>query len=234
MLFFLPLAAIWLWRVQRRLSILLVITALACVAPWTMRNARVYGRFILVASEGGVTFWTGNHPLAVGDGDLAANPALKEAELAWRRAHADLTPDTLEPLYYRDALDWIRQHPARWIQLEGRKLFYTIVPIGPSYRLHSAKYFAASAIPYVALLGPAAAGAWILWRRGRPPMALWLMALSTVIAGLLFFPQERFRIPVIDPALIVTAAALAGRKAMSECSLLTVQRHLPEHFCVQH
>jgi hypothetical protein len=24
-----------------------------------------------------VTFWTGNHPLAVGDGDLAANPAIK-------------------------------------------------------------------------------------------------------------------------------------------------------------
>jgi hypothetical protein len=28
---------------------------------------------------------------------------------------------------------------------------------------------------------------------------------------LVFFPQERFRIPVIDPALLVSAAALAGR-----------------------
>jgi hypothetical protein len=240
MLFFLPLAAIWLWRVRRRLSILLVITALACVAPWTVRNARVYGRFILVASEGGVTFWTGNHPLAVGDGDLAANPALKEAELAWRRAHADLTPETLEPLYYRDALDWIRHHPARWIQLEGRKLFYTVVPIGPSYRLHSAKYFAASAIPYVALLGPAAAGAWILWRRGRPPMALWLMALSTVIAGLLFFPQERFRIPVIDPALIVTASAMKLTNA--KCRMQNAERGISAvcllpfalSFCIHH
>ena len=27
-------------------------------------TTRVYGRFVLVASEGGVTFWTGNHPLA--------------------------------------------------------------------------------------------------------------------------------------------------------------------------
>ncbi|PYR76063.1 MAG: hypothetical protein DMF86_13730 [Acidobacteria bacterium] len=39
-------------------------------------------------------------------------------------------------------------------------------------------------------------------------MALWLMAAATVAANLLFLPQERFRIPVIDPALIVTAAAL--------------------------
>ena len=36
------------------------------------------------------------------------------------------------------------------------------------------------------------------------------MAAATVTAGLVFFPQERFRIPVIDPALIVTAALLAG------------------------
>jgi hypothetical protein len=202
-------------------AIVFAATLVIGIAPWTARNARVYGRFILVASEGGVTFWTGNHPLAVGDGDLAANPALKVAELEFRRAHADLTPEQLEPLYYRSALDWVRYDPGAWLTLEARKLFYTIVPLGPSYKLHSAPYFAASAIPYVALLGPAAAGAWMLRRRSRAPMALWLMALSTVIAGLVFFPQERFRIPVIDPALIVAAATLAadGRKRMShaEC-----------------
>jgi hypothetical protein len=202
-------------------AIVFAATLVIGIVPWTARNARVYGRFILVASEGGVTFWTGNHPLAVGDGDLAANPALKVAELEFRRAHADLTPEQLEPLYYRSALDWIRHDPGAWLTLEARKLFYTIVPLGPSYKLHSAPYFAASAIPYVALLGPAAAGAWMLRRRSRAPVALWLMALSTVIAGLVFFPQERFRIPVIDPALIVAAATLAadGRKRMSsaEC-----------------
>jgi hypothetical protein len=36
------------------------------------------------------------------------------------------------------------------------------------------------------------------------------MAAATIAAGLVFFPQERFRIPVVDPALIVAAAALAG------------------------
>jgi preprotein translocase subunit Sec61beta len=39
------------------------------------------------------------------------------------------------------------------------------------------------------------------------------MAASTVAAGLVFFPQERFRIPVIDPALIVTAALAGGLRA---------------------
>ena len=124
---------------------------------------------------------------------------------------ADLTPEKLEPLYYRDALDWIRQHPARWIRLEGRKLFYTVVPIGPSYSATLAEVLCRVGDPVLSRCSvpqrrvPGSSGV-----EDAPPMALWLMALSTVIAGLVFFPQERFRIPVIDPALIVTAAALAG------------------------
>ncbi len=217
-LLFVPLAAAWIAFGRSapsrragltRAAIFAGVTLLALM-PWTIRNARVYHRFILVASEGGVTFWTGNHPLARGDGDLAANPALKQAELAFRSEHPGLTPEQLEPLYYRDAFAWIGGHPLAWGGLLLRKAFYTIVPAGPSYTLHSPKYVAASAGAYLVLLVPAIPGAWLLWRRGRAPVALWLMAASTVIAGLIFFPQERFRIPVIDPALIVAAAALAA------------------------
>ncbi len=60
-----------------------------------------------------MTFWTGNHPLARGEGDLAANPELKKAELAFRRAHPGLSPEALEPLYYREAIGWIAAHPRR-------------------------------------------------------------------------------------------------------------------------
>jgi len=222
MVFFLPLAAVWMIARRRPMAaVVFVLIAAVCVLPWTIRNRAVYGRWIAVASEGGVTFWTGNHPLAVGEGDLAANPPLKRAELEFRAAHPDLTPEQLEPLYYRDAFAWMAREPGRWVALMGRKLFYTIVPIGPSYALHSLKYFAASAVSFLLVLPAAAVGAW-RWRttrrgaadaadrRDRSPAALWLMAAATVAAGLVFFPQERFRIPVIDPALIVTAALLAG------------------------
>lgn len=215
MIFFVPLGAAWTWR-RRGLAaaVLFTVIAAACVFPWTIRNHRVYGRWMAVASEGGVTFWTGNHPLAVGDGDLAANPRIKEAELAFRGAHADLTPEQLEPLYYRDALAWIRREPIAWLALVARKAFYTIVPAGPSYALHSTKYVVASVVSYVLVLVAAIAGAW-RWRAagGRSASSvapLWLMAAATVAAGLVFFPQERFRIPVIDPALIVTAALTTG------------------------
>lgn len=213
MIFFLPLAAAWMMARRRGiLAVALIATTLAVVAPWTARNARVYGRFVLVASEGGVTFWTGNHPLARGEGDLAANPAIKVAEIAFRRDHPGLSAEELEPLYYRDALGYISGHPGWWIGLIFKKAFYTIVPAGPSYTLHSTRYLAASVASYLLVLLAAAAGARRVWRSPGRPAALLLLAASAVVAGLIFFPQERFRIPVIDPTLIVCAgAACAGR-----------------------
>ncbi|MBE3071413.1 MAG: hypothetical protein IMZ67_00425 [Acidobacteria bacterium] len=88
-----------------------------------------------------------------------------------------------------------------------RKAFYTVVPIGPSYRLHSNRYVAASVLPYLCVLPFAVAGILRLRRQPCPPRALWLMAASAVVVSLVFYPQERSRIPVIDPTLIVCAAA---------------------------
>ena len=207
MLFFLPLAVLWLVPRRRTLlALALIAAAILVVTPWTVRNARTYGRFVLVASEGGVTFWTGNHPLARGEGDLAANPTLKVAELEFRRAHPGLSAEELEPLYYRAALEWIAANPGRWIALLGRKIFFTAVPVGPSYTLHSTKYWAASVASYLVVLALAAVGFRRLWADTHRPTAVLLLGASSVLVGLVFFPQERFRIPVIDPVLILGAA----------------------------
>jgi 4-amino-4-deoxy-L-arabinose transferase-like glycosyltransferase len=209
---FLPLAAIWLllrrgWLTAAAFTVgtMLVLT------PWTARNVVHHGRLVIVASEGGVTFWTGNHPLATGEGDMAANPALKVASLELRAAHPHLTEEQMEPVYYREALAWIRAHPVDWLMLELRKLFFLIVPIGPSYTLHSARYFVASVLSYGLLLAAAIPGFVRLGRRRAETPGLWLLLGSAVLVALVFFPQERFRISVIDPALIVSASGLARR-----------------------
>jgi hypothetical protein len=208
MLLFLPLAAIWLVRrKQLTLALALPVTALLIVAPWTLRNLHQYGRFVLVASEGGVTFWTGNHPLARGEGDLAANPEIKRTEVDFRAAHPGLTAEALEPLYYREALNQIAARPAWWMGLLARKAFYTVVPVGPSYTLHSTRYLLTTVVPYALLLPFAVAGFLIISRQGRPPVPLYLLGASTVLTCLIFFPQERFRLPVIDPLVVVGAAA---------------------------
>jgi 4-amino-4-deoxy-L-arabinose transferase-like glycosyltransferase len=211
MLLYLPLVCVWLLRRRPAFALAIAVAAAVTIAPWSVRNLRVYDHFVLIASEGGVTFWTGNHPLARGEGDLAANPALKQAELAFRGAHAGLSAEALEPLYYREAFSWIAAHPGSWAALLARKVFYTIVPVGPSYAVHSARYRLASVVPYAIVLPFAVIGAWRLWRSRSRPVALYLLAASAIVVCVLFFPQERFRIPVIDPTLIVSAAALAAR-----------------------
>ncbi len=211
MLLYLPLALVWLLLRRRPLlAVAMIAAATVVITPWSLRNMRVYDRFVLIASEGGVTFWTGNHALARGEGDLAANPDLKQAELAFRGAHPGLSPEALEPLYYRDAFDWIAGHPFDWLQLLVRKAFYSVVPIGPSYAVHSDRYRVASVAPYLLVLPFAAVGARRLWSSSRRPVSLLLLAASSILVGLVFLPQERFRMPVIDPVLIVSAAALAG------------------------
>ena len=215
MLVFLPLVALWLGRRRQwSLALAFCVAAAVIVAPWTLRNARTYGRFVLIASEGGVTFWTGNHPLARGEGDLAANPDIKRAEIAFRAAHPALTAEELEPLYYRDAAAHILDHPGWWITLLSKKAFYTFVPIGPSYTLHSTKYLLASVLPYALLAPVALVGLIRLLQRRDAARPLLLLALSVVMTSLIFFPQERFRIPVLDPTAIVCASGVvaAGRR----------------------
>jgi 4-amino-4-deoxy-L-arabinose transferase-like glycosyltransferase len=206
-----PVLAWLLVRRQGRTALAFGAVVALVLAPWTARNVRHYGRFVLVATEGGVTFWTGNNALAIGEGDMAANPAIKIASQALRARYPDRNEEAMEPVYYRQALAWIRANPGRWLVLEGRKLFYLVVPVGPSYTLHSARYFWASVVSYGVLLSLAIAGAGRAGRRLAAVPGVWLMAVSAVAVCLIFFPQERFRLPVLDPVFAICAGCVRIR-----------------------
>ena len=62
-------------------------------------------------------------------------------------------------------------------------------------------------VSYGLLLAAGLAGALVVARRRRWPIALGLLLASAMLVCVVFFPQERFRIPVIDPVLIVFAAS---------------------------
>src|SRR5436305_7313095 len=48
-------------------AMVFALVASACLAPWTIRNYSVFGRFVPVCSSGGLSLWVGNNPLATGD-----------------------------------------------------------------------------------------------------------------------------------------------------------------------
>jgi 4-amino-4-deoxy-L-arabinose transferase-like glycosyltransferase len=216
-LLYVPLVGAWiLWKRRWAAIPAFALGLVLVLTPWTIRNITHYGRFVLVASDGGVTFWTGNNSLATGEGDMAANPHLKLANQELRARHPGLNEEQMEPVYYQESFDWIRANPAAWIGLMFKKLFYLVVPIGPSYvQAHGARYYAASLISVGLLVPLAAIGLWRLRGRRERLAGMWLLALAAVATCLVFFPQERFRIPVLDPSLILCASGvwLPGRWA---------------------
>ena len=216
---FVPLAGLWLlWKRQFAAAAGFAAGLAIVLTPWTIRNYEHHGRFVLVASDGGVTFWTGNNALAPGEGDMAANPHLKYANQELRARYPGLTEEQLEPMYYRESLAWIRAHPGDWLWLMVKKAFYLLVPIGPSYRVHSARYYIASVVSVGLLLPVAAFGCWRLGPRRSRMTGMWILAAGAVATCLVFFPQERFRIPVLDPTLILLASGawLAGGRGRAD------------------
>ena len=169
-LLFVPLAGGWLlWKRQLGGARGVAVGLAFVLRPWTARNFEHHGRFVLVASDGGVTFWTGNNPLATGEGDMAANPHLKYANQELRARHPHLNEEQMEPIYYRESLTWIREHPGDWLVAHGEegvlpgRADRTVVPAA-----HSTRYYATSVLSVGLLLPLAVVGGWRLGaRRGR-------------------------------------------------------------------
>jgi 4-amino-4-deoxy-L-arabinose transferase-like glycosyltransferase len=55
------------FRNQLTLAVVASIAMLCVLAPWTWRNYQLYGEFVLVSTNGGVTLWMGNSPGSDGD-----------------------------------------------------------------------------------------------------------------------------------------------------------------------
>ncbi len=203
------------WRLSFAHAAALALAALLVVAPWTWRNWDAHNRFIPVAADAGVNLWIGNHPLATGEGDLATNTPLKQAYRARIAVHPGSGPEELDRVFAREAAGWLAESPGRLAVLGARKAFYAVVPIGPSYRAHSRAYILASVVPYAIAL-PLAVAATLGWQAfSRPPVALLALVASAWLLMLVFFPHERYRLPVIDPALVVLTSAWVARRMPS-------------------
>ena len=53
-------------------TVVVYVVMLALIAPWSVRNTRVFGRFVLISNNGGENFWQGNNP--TGDGETQSFP----------------------------------------------------------------------------------------------------------------------------------------------------------------
>ncbi|NIT36402.1 MAG: hypothetical protein GTN49_07865 [candidate division Zixibacteria bacterium] len=210
-------------RALARGAVVAGVAALA-VAPWTYRNWRVFGAFVPVSTNGGLSLWVGNNPNATGTYYYPTSPInplfMTEGELQRDRLGRELS-------WY-----FIRNERAQFLMLAVPKFVYTYGADVSAFQLEgiargiepadSARGFAARVAQtyYALVLAGFVIGLWKLRRDivgegtyGRAPLAAllaWPVALTFVY--LVFFGQDRFHFPMLPFIAVVAAAALLSGK----------------------
>jgi 4-amino-4-deoxy-L-arabinose transferase-like glycosyltransferase len=203
--FLLPFYVLFVFR-KRGLTPALVLFALyfLILLPWNFHLYLKEGHPIFVASEGGITLWTGTHPSYSGDGDLSVNPAVQRDYRELLKKYSGLSSAERGQIYTRLAFENIVKHPAEFALVEIKKLLFWILPIGASVTKMSMLHIVSSFLFYVPLLILAIVG----FRRLGPDVRFLVIGIliSFTLMILIFLPQERFRIASIDPILLVIAS----------------------------
>ena len=200
-------AILFLWTHRKfnlRSAIILAAFYFMMLFPWNLYLYLKENHFIFVASEGGVTLWTGTHPAYSGDGDLAVNPKVQKDYRVLLETHSTLTSTQRSQIYTQLAVKNVLENPGGLVLIELKKLLYWIIPIGPSVMKMSLFHKIASFLFYLPLLIFALLG----FRRLAPDVRLFVCGIyiSFTLMILVFLPQERFRIATVDPVLILMCA----------------------------
>ncbi len=89
------------------------------LAPWVVRNYQAFDRVLVTAASGGANAWLGNHRGASG-GELLPH-ALEYAKRHRGASHAESVL-AANDAGWREAWDFVREHPAEELRILARKL----------------------------------------------------------------------------------------------------------------
>jgi 4-amino-4-deoxy-L-arabinose transferase-like glycosyltransferase len=193
--------------------------AVFAVAPWAVRNGRVFDAFVLVTTNGGVNLWIGNNPKATGTYNYPTsrtNPLyMTEGELERDRLGREL------------AWYFIRNERAQFLLLAMPKFVYTYGSDVSAFQLEG---IARGVEPAVSACRSAARVAQsyyaLIWvgfilglvkLRGRifraspgggaPLAALLVWPVALTLVYMIFFGEGRFHLPMVPFIAALAAAA---------------------------
>lgn len=196
-------------RAVRHAAIIVIGVALF-ILPWTVRNYLQFEALIPLATEGGVTFWSGNNALATGgvvEPSAATWPGPDPP--AGLRGWPELSERESENRFYASALAWIQAHPKDFLALLPKKLVRAwSLAYGNEARADNLPRWVAVAY----LLFPLTALAGLLlslpaWRRLAP---IYLLLASFTVTTLAFYGSTRQSAALFPSAAILAAYAIVS------------------------
>jgi hypothetical protein len=185
----------------------------ACLLPWTIRNHQVHGRFVLVATNGGSTFYGGNNDRVAGElrqlGSWISTTELPHRDLI-EATDSEVAHDQVE---WRLGLGWVREHPGRAALLCIFKAARLCLWL-PDFDGGSWRMYAVRIVGYVPFLLLMAWGMIACLRQRACRAPAWLVVhggmLATLATALVFWGSPRFRDADL-PFLMVYAALGLGQ-----------------------
>jgi 4-amino-4-deoxy-L-arabinose transferase-like glycosyltransferase len=166
-LIFLPVCVAWLWhysRSRRQLLASLLLGAAVCgltVAPWAARNYAVFGKLVFPRSDFGEELYMGNHEGSEGLCMFWDHPVWNKYEMARFSQLGELRYVAEKQ---QIAVNWIRQHPARFAQLTLKRVAFFWFDIPEQGRM--ANRFGMGS-RHALFFGFALLAFWGLWRAWR-------------------------------------------------------------------
>ncbi len=199
------IAAFSTLRSRVRAAVIVVGGAVLLVAPWSLRNAIAFDEFTWISTNGGVTFWASNNPLADG-GWIEPSAATWQGvdPPADLRGWPDLSPQESERRFQARGMQWVRENPDAFLALMPRKLARAFEL---SFGNESRQMNLPGAVQglYYGFLGVCLLGAVVSWRQWRDLLPLYLLALAFLGSTLVYYGSTR-QTAVLIPAMIVFAA----------------------------
>ncbi len=192
-----------------KLTLVALLLFAVVIAPWFIRNYLVFHKLILFRSNFGLELWLGNNRFNPGVWSWWLHPNDDDGE---RRLYASMGEMAYMAMKQREAISWIREHPAMWREQIFRRFVDNWTGFDEPPNLTKARFYIAVGMlleilfPMLGLLGGV-----LSYRRGNP-------YAFPLTATIFFFPvvyylthtSLRYRHP-IDPVLCV----LAGYTAVS-------------------
>jgi hypothetical protein len=228
---FMPFVVLWVWlnRNSRygwlKSSVVIALALILVILPWTIRNYRIHGQFVSIATNGGFNFWNGNNPFTTGSGHdvyteqvdrflgqphdpqqpviVQMQPYPIPADI--QANVATVSEVALDRQLYQAGLDFIRDQPRAWVALMGRKLvsFWWFRPhLGASYEASWTPYYK---LMYAMLMILFVVGLALSLKHWRRYSLLYMLFVYYTITNVTFHVLTRFRWE-IEPLFLIFAA----------------------------
>ena len=199
-------------RDWRQLSVSLLLSAFAFVivlTPWTIRNYRVFHRFVPIATQEGLTLYASYWP------------PTKEGKLIWGTLPGPEDPAvaaaaqtgnevTASKYLQQVTVSRLREQPAYFFRLIPSKLISLLVPLDWEIFPHPDGSSRSFNFGYLLLILPALIGFLIVLRQSPPHRwLLWVLPAMVLIQAVIFYGSPRFRLPAELIAIVLASAGLA-------------------------